>query len=159
MVLDFFAKKLCTKWLSPVLFHLVPIGWLSHYVSLLFVFVSRETLHLVHSLFLKNILHNSLYFHLVYSLSDDVIFNFDLFSRINALLTYLLTYYFRIKFCFVYSILMNIKWHKLSLMQRINTVSMIKGGGSKKVYIFSCFFFVFINYQPKYTLFCCNLNS
>lgn len=39
----------------------------------------------------------------------------------------------RVKFCFVYAILMNIKWDKLSLLQRINTVAMIEGGGSKKV--------------------------
>ena len=39
----------------------------------------------------------------------------------------------RITFCFVYSILMNIKWDKLSLLQRINTVAMLEGGGSKKV--------------------------
>ena len=37
------------------------------------------------------------------------------------------------KFCFVYSILMNIKWDKLSILQRFNSVAMIEGGGSKKV--------------------------
>lgn len=37
------------------------------------------------------------------------------------------------KYCFVYSILMNCRWKKLSLLQRINTVLMIEGGGSKMV--------------------------
>lgn len=39
----------------------------------------------------------------------------------------------KVKFCFIYAILMNIKWNKLSNVQRINTVLMIEGGGSKKL--------------------------
>ena len=39
----------------------------------------------------------------------------------------------RVKFCFIYSILMNINWNSLSLLQRMNTVLMLEGGGSKKV--------------------------
>ena len=37
------------------------------------------------------------------------------------------------KFCFIYSILMNQRWSALSLMQRVNTVLMIQGGGSRDV--------------------------
>ena len=39
----------------------------------------------------------------------------------------------QIKYAFIYSILMNNRWHELSLVQRINTVLMIRGGGSKQV--------------------------
>ena len=38
-----------------------------------------------------------------------------------------------VKFCFIYSILMNIKWNRLSLMQKMNTTLMLEGGGSRKV--------------------------
>ena len=38
-----------------------------------------------------------------------------------------------VKFCFIYSILMNYRWTSLSLFQRVNTMLMIEGGGSKKV--------------------------
>ena len=41
----------------------------------------------------------------------------------------------RVKHCFIYSILMIQRWHELSPLQRINTVLMISGGGSKQVYI------------------------
>ena len=40
----------------------------------------------------------------------------------------------KIKFCFIYGILMNIRWHEISLVQRINTVLLIEGGCSKKVW-------------------------
>ena len=39
----------------------------------------------------------------------------------------------RLKYCFLYSTLMNIRWHELSLFQRINTVLLIEGGCSKQV--------------------------
>ena len=39
------------------------------------------------------------------------------------------------KYCFIYSILMNIHWRELSLWQRINTTMAIEGGCSKKVNI------------------------
>lgn len=42
----------------------------------------------------------------------------------------------RVKYCLVYSILMNQRWHELSLLQRINTVLMIRGGSSKQVILF-----------------------
>ncbi|CAB4015153.1 Hypothetical predicted protein, partial [Paramuricea clavata] len=38
----------------------------------------------------------------------------------------------RVKYCLIYSILMNQRWHELSLLQRINTVLMIRGGSSKQ---------------------------
>ena len=41
----------------------------------------------------------------------------------------------KLKYCFLYSILMNCRWHELSLMQRINTFLVIEGGCSKQVYI------------------------
>ena len=28
----------------------------------------------------------------------------------------------KVKYCFIYSIIMNIRWHELSLFQRVNTV-------------------------------------
>ena len=37
------------------------------------------------------------------------------------------------KFCFIYSILMNIRCSKVSLMQRMNATMMIEGGGSRNV--------------------------
>ena len=39
----------------------------------------------------------------------------------------------KVKYGFIYAILMNTRWHALSLLQRINTVLMIEGGCSKKV--------------------------
>ena len=36
----------------------------------------------------------------------------------------------KIKFCFIYAILMNIRWSKLSVMQRMNATMMIEGGGT-----------------------------
>ena len=42
----------------------------------------------------------------------------------------------QVKYSFVNSILMNNRWRELSLLQRINTVLMIRGGGNKQV-IFS----------------------
>ena len=39
----------------------------------------------------------------------------------------------KIKICFIYSILMQTRWHELSLLQRTNTVLLIEGGCSKKV--------------------------
>lgn len=43
----------------------------------------------------------------------------------------------RVKYAFIYSILMNKRWHELSLVQRINTVLMIRGGGNKQVNLYS----------------------
>ena len=37
------------------------------------------------------------------------------------------------KYCFIYSVLMNARWHELSLVQRVNTVLIIEGGCSKQV--------------------------
>ena len=39
----------------------------------------------------------------------------------------------KIKLSFIYSILLNMRWSKLSLAQRVNTVLMIESGSSKKV--------------------------
>lgn len=39
----------------------------------------------------------------------------------------------KVKYCFIYSILMNMRWHELSLFQRINTVLLIEGGCGKQV--------------------------
>ena len=41
--------------------------------------------------------------------------------------------FLRIKYCFIYSILMSTRWHALTLIQRINTVMMINGGCNKNV--------------------------
>lgn len=38
------------------------------------------------------------------------------------------------KYGFLYSILMNVRWHELSLIQRLNTLCLIEGGCSKQVY-------------------------
>ena len=39
----------------------------------------------------------------------------------------------KVKYSFIYSILMNERWHALSLVQRVNTVLITEGGCSKKV--------------------------
>ena len=39
----------------------------------------------------------------------------------------------KVKYCFLYSILMNMRWHELSLFQRINTVLLIEGGCGKQL--------------------------
>ena len=39
----------------------------------------------------------------------------------------------RIKYSLIYSILMNHRWHELSLLQRVNSVLMIEGGGTARV--------------------------
>ena len=44
----------------------------------------------------------------------------------------------RVKFYFLYSVLMNEKWQELSLLKRVNTILIIEGGCTKKV----CTFFV-----------------
>ena len=41
----------------------------------------------------------------------------------------------KVKYCFIYSILMNTGWNELSLFQRINSIMAIEGGCSKKVCI------------------------
>ena len=38
-----------------------------------------------------------------------------------------------VKFCFLYSVLMNERWHELSLLKRVNTILIIEGGYTKKV--------------------------
>ena len=38
------------------------------------------------------------------------------------------------KYGFLYSVLMNIRWHELSLVQRINTLCLIEGGCTKQVH-------------------------
>jgi len=39
----------------------------------------------------------------------------------------------QIKYSFIYSILMSVRWHELTLVQRVNTVLMIEGGCTKQV--------------------------
>jgi len=39
----------------------------------------------------------------------------------------------QVKYSFLYSILMNERWHELNLVKRVNTVLIIKGGCTKKV--------------------------
>ena len=39
----------------------------------------------------------------------------------------------KLKYCLMYSILMQNRWHELSLLQRVNTVLLIEGGCSKQV--------------------------
>ena len=41
----------------------------------------------------------------------------------------------RVKYSFIYSILMSERWHELSLLKRVNTVLIIEGGCTKKVRI------------------------
>lgn len=41
----------------------------------------------------------------------------------------------QLKYTLIYSILMNIRWHELSLFQRLNSVTLIEGGCSKEVYM------------------------
>ena len=41
----------------------------------------------------------------------------------------------RVKYGFIYSILMSERWHELSLLKRVNTVLIIEGGCTKKVRI------------------------
>lgn len=43
------------------------------------------------------------------------------------------THELRVKYSFLYSILMNERWHELSLIKRMNTVLIIEGGCSKQV--------------------------
>ena len=51
----------------------------------------------------------------------------------------------RVKFCFLYSVLMNERWHELSLLKRVNTILIIEGGCTKKV----CTVFVYL-YRLKW---------
>ena len=44
----------------------------------------------------------------------------------------------RVKFCFLYSVLMNERWHELSLLKRVNTILIIEGGCTKKVCTVLC---------------------
>lgn len=44
----------------------------------------------------------------------------------------------QVKYSFIYSILMNVRWHELSVVQRINTVLMIEGGCTKQVNLYIC---------------------
>ena len=39
----------------------------------------------------------------------------------------------RVKFYFLYSVLMNEKWQELSLLKRVSTILTIEGGCTKKV--------------------------
>ena len=39
----------------------------------------------------------------------------------------------RVKFYFLYSVLMNEKWQELSLLKRVSTILIIEGGYTKKV--------------------------
>ena len=39
----------------------------------------------------------------------------------------------KVKYCFIYSILMQMRWHELSLFQRIITALLIEGGCGKQV--------------------------
>ena len=43
----------------------------------------------------------------------------------------------KIKYVFIYSILMNMRWHELSLFQRVNSILLVEGGCSKQVIFFS----------------------
>lgn len=42
----------------------------------------------------------------------------------------------RVKFSFLYSILMSERWHELSLLKRVNTILIIEGGCTKQVRYF-----------------------
>ena len=42
----------------------------------------------------------------------------------------------RVKYSFLYSILMNERWHELNLLKRVNTVLVIEGGCTKQVMVF-----------------------
>ena len=45
----------------------------------------------------------------------------------------------KVKYDFIYSILMNERWHELSLLKRVHTVLVIEGGCTKQVRIyFNC---------------------
>lgn len=46
----------------------------------------------------------------------------------------------RVKYSFLYSILMNERWHELSVLKRVNTVLVIEGGCTKQVRIFFIIF-------------------
>ena len=46
----------------------------------------------------------------------------------------------RVKFSFLYSVLMSERWHELSLLKRVNTILIIEGGCTKKV---RCFIHVY----------------
>ena len=43
------------------------------------------------------------------------------------------THDLRVKFSFLYSVLMSERWHELSLLKRVNTILIIEGGCTKKV--------------------------
>ena len=65
----------------------------------------------------------------------------------------------RTKYCLMYSTLMMVRWDHLSLLQRINTVLMIEGGGSVRVcfalhkFVISLVFFdVKLKYSMKKSL-------
>jgi len=50
----------------------------------------------------------------------------------------------QVKYSFLYSILMNERWHELNLVRRVNTVPIIKGGCTKKV---SNMIYTLVRYQ------------
>ena len=55
-----------------------------------------------------------------------------------------------VKFCFLYSVLMNERWHELSLLKRVNTILIIDGGCTNKV----CTVFVYLyRFQAEVLLF------
>ena len=60
----------------------------------------------------------------------------------------------QVKYIFLYSILMNERWHELNLVKRVNTVLVIEGGCTKKVSNIICklmmykTFIVFLYYLP-----------
>ena len=55
-----------------------------------------------------------------------------------------------VKFCFLYSVLMNERWHELSLLKRVNTILIIEGGCTNKV----CTVFVYLyRFQAEVLLF------
>ena len=58
----------------------------------------------------------------------------------------------KVKYCFIYSIVMNIRWHEFSLLQRIITVLLIEGGCGKQVSFF-CISSKFISYTKFYTVY------
>ena len=51
----------------------------------------------------------------------------------------------KVKYCFLYSILMHERWNKLSLLNRVNTILAIEGGCTKQVWVLFTIYNIIFN--------------
>jgi hypothetical protein len=65
-------------------------------------------------------------------MATNILFLVDIFNAVSGK-NGLVEIATRVKYGFVYSVLMNERWHELSLVKRVNTVLVIEGGCTKQV--------------------------